>query len=173
MNDTNWYVITGAPSSGKTTLINQLRDLGYTVSQEVARVYITQLLLRNNGKLQRDKVALQSAILKLKLERERQFSIDERVIFDRGLPDSIAYYHFNGLDPTDAIAACKHNRYKKVFFCQNLPVVNDGVRVENDAMARELGQLIYEAYKSLDYDIVMLPPVSVSNRTKIILSNLD
>lgn len=37
---TNWYVITGGPSSGKTTTVNLLRDRGYTTTIEHARHYL-------------------------------------------------------------------------------------------------------------------------------------
>ena len=37
---TNWYVITGAPCSGKTTLIEQLADKGYRTIPETARLYM-------------------------------------------------------------------------------------------------------------------------------------
>jgi predicted ATPase len=30
----NWYVITGGPSSGKSTVIQELKDLGYTTAHE-------------------------------------------------------------------------------------------------------------------------------------------
>ena len=33
---TNWHVITGAPCSGKTTLIEQLADKGFKIFPEVA-----------------------------------------------------------------------------------------------------------------------------------------
>ncbi len=37
---TNWYVITGGPSSGKTTTVNLLKDRGYITTFEHARHYI-------------------------------------------------------------------------------------------------------------------------------------
>jgi predicted ATPase len=37
---TNWYVITGAPCSGKTSVIRELEKRGYRVVHEVARAYI-------------------------------------------------------------------------------------------------------------------------------------
>ncbi|NDB08538.1 MAG: hypothetical protein EBX97_07735, partial [Actinobacteria bacterium] len=45
---TKWYVITGGPSSGKTTTVNLLQDLGYKTTIEVARHYID--LQRINGR---------------------------------------------------------------------------------------------------------------------------
>jgi predicted ATPase len=37
---TNWYVITGGPSSGKTTTVNILKERGYKTTIEHARHYI-------------------------------------------------------------------------------------------------------------------------------------
>ena len=37
---TNWYVITGGPGSGKTTTVNLLRARGYNTTIEHARHYI-------------------------------------------------------------------------------------------------------------------------------------
>ena len=48
MIETNWCVITGGPSSGKTTLINYLANQGYQIAPEVARSYIKKLLGQNN-----------------------------------------------------------------------------------------------------------------------------
>ncbi|PIS15984.1 hypothetical protein COT62_00785 [Candidatus Roizmanbacteria bacterium CG09_land_8_20_14_0_10_41_9] len=40
MKKNNWYVITGAPSAGKTTLLKELEKKGYTVIYEAARIII-------------------------------------------------------------------------------------------------------------------------------------
>ena len=37
---TRWHVVTGGPSSGKTTTVNLLRGRGYTTTIEHARHYI-------------------------------------------------------------------------------------------------------------------------------------
>ncbi len=42
MQDTNWQVITGAPCSGKTSVINKIEQRGIHVIHEVARSYIDQ-----------------------------------------------------------------------------------------------------------------------------------
>ena len=44
MKNNNWYVITGAPSSGKTTIVKLLKSKGYIVLYEAARIYIDQEL---------------------------------------------------------------------------------------------------------------------------------
>lgn len=44
---TNWYAITGGPSSGKTTTANLLKERGYITTFEHARHYVhTQRISR-------------------------------------------------------------------------------------------------------------------------------
>lgn len=38
IKETNWYVLIGAPSSGKTTILDKLQSHGYLIIPEVARV---------------------------------------------------------------------------------------------------------------------------------------
>lgn len=74
MIQTNWCVITGGPSSGKTTLINHLAELGYKTAPEIARFYINQLLSHDKKTLQEvkhDILWLQRKILNIMLRRER------------------------------------------------------------------------------------------------------
>ena len=47
--ETNWYVITGAPSSGKSSVIRELENLGYRVVHEVARAYIEEELKKGKN----------------------------------------------------------------------------------------------------------------------------
>jgi len=69
MKKTNWCVITGAPSSGKTTLINALSIKGYRTEPEVARAHILYLLAKGEHirAHNRGEIALQKEILNLKI----------------------------------------------------------------------------------------------------------
>lgn len=174
MKQTNWMVITGPPSSGKTTLINELARMGHTICPEVARDLIQYT--RSNGMQKycfpRNSEALQRIILAVTLRREHLLNIEQEIFFDRGTPDSIAYYLFHHFKPVSAIRACRFRRYLKVFFCEGLPVVRDGLRLENDIIAQELGRLIKQAYENLGYELVILPPVSVGKRLQLIINEL-
>ncbi|KTD64041.1 AAA family ATPase [Legionella spiritensis] len=171
MIQTNWDIITGPPSSGKTTLINLLASMGYTTSPEVARDYINRLLQCHISldMIQKDAWSLQRKILSIKLRKERQLPPDKKIFFDRGTPDSIAYYRFHNFPLTDAYKACSHRRYKRIFFCSGLPVERDGVRRENEDMAKLLGEYLFEAYVSLGYHPVVLPVTTVEERLNLIL----
>jgi predicted ATPase len=45
----NWYVITGGPSSGKSTVIRLLKDLGYSTTFEAARHFIDLQSMNGRG----------------------------------------------------------------------------------------------------------------------------
>ena len=175
MKKTNWCVITGAPSSGKTTLINALSIKGYRTEPEVARAYILYLLAKGEHirAHKRGEIALQKEILNLKIKREIQLPKQEIIFFDRGLPDSLAYYRYYKLDENDLLKKMNLCRYKLVFYLEGLPLVTDKIRRESEAEARLIGEHIYKAYSDLGYQPIRIPPVSVEQRIDIILSEIS
>ena len=174
MIQTNWYVITGAPSSGKTTLINQLAEQGYAIAPEVARDYIEGLLANNYTleMIQQNNRQLQRGILALALKRERHLQTQDPIFFDRGTADSLGYFNYYQFEAQHMKQACQHLRYKKIFYCHPLPLEADQIRVENNPMAQQIGKLIYQAYLNLGYQLIELPAVSVNERIKILLPHL-
>lgn len=175
MIETNWYVITGAPSSGKTTLINYLAAAGYLIAPEIARDYIEKLLANNHTleDIRHDTQQLQRGILAVALKRERRLKKDQLIFFDRGTTDSLGYFKYYDVKTTHVLNVCKHTRYKKVFYCHQLPVEHDSVRIEDNISAQKIGALIYEAYSNLDYQLIELPAVSVEQRIRIITSHIE
>ncbi|MCL5271887.1 MAG: ATP-binding protein [Gammaproteobacteria bacterium] len=175
MIQTNWCVITGAPSSGKTTLINQLASAGYAIAPEVARDYINGLLATNYtlDDLSHDNRQLQRSILAVALKRERRLQANQLIFFDRGTPDSLGYFRYYKIDEKHVVQTCQRVRYKKLFYCHQLPMEYDSVRVEDNMSATKIGELIYDAYSNLGYELIELPAIPVKQRIDIILSNLD
>ncbi len=172
---TNWYVITGAPSSGKTTLINQLAAAGYVIAPEVAREYIEKLLANNYTleDLHHYNRQLQRGILANVLKRERRLQRNQLIFFDRGATDSLGYFHYYHLNTSQITHACQHIQYKKIFYCHQLPIVYDTVRVEDQISAKKIGELIYEAYASHGYQLIELPAIPVEQRVKIIIEHIE
>src|SRR5690349_8269489 len=86
---TNWCVITGAPSSGKTSVIKELAHRGFAIQGEVARELIEAGI--NHGRtleeVRKDVAELQKEILEVTLAREMALDAQETVFLDRGLPD--------------------------------------------------------------------------------------
>jgi predicted ATPase len=121
MQKTNWYVITGAPCSGKTAVISALEQLGFPVVHEVARTYIDEELKRGNSivQIKADILSFERHILYKKVEIEKSLSKDATVFLDRAVPDSIGYYILEGLSPDEPIKKSKQTQYKKNFYLKD------------------------------------------------------
>jgi predicted ATPase len=173
-HSTRWSVITGAPCSGKTAVIHMLEQRGYQVVHEVARAYIDNELMKGKTLLEikSDEWAFEHHILMEKVRIESTLKKDEIIFFDRGVPDSIAYYKLNGLDSVEPFQKSGAVRYQNVFFLERLLFLPDPVRSENEQTARRLGRLIEESYQSLGYDLIQVPLLSVEERTQFVLERL-
>lgn len=172
---TKWVVITGAPSSGKTSVIEDLRARGYTVQGEVARELIEECLRRGLSveAVRRDGgQQLQRNILDVKLSREALLDPAQTVFMDRGMPDSMAYFRLAGLDVQTALKACSIYRYDAVFIFDRLPLVRDGVRAEDEALAARIDTMLRADYTALGYVPVEVPVMPVAARADFILNHL-
>ena len=97
----NWYVISGGPSSGKTTTVTLLRERGYHTTIENARHYIDiqRQLGRTLEEIRKNQAGFQLAVLKLQIKQEQSLPPDELVFLDRAIPDALAYYRFLNIKP--------------------------------------------------------------------------
>ncbi len=170
----NWYVVTGAPSSGITTLVNALRPHVDKTVPEAARTLIDEA--RGRGipatELRRDESEFQKKVLQMKLQIETQTESGRLTIFERGVPDSIPYFIIAGLN-SDSIKTYARNRYKTVFYLELLPYEKDYARTETDDVRTKLSRLLYETYTDLGYRVIRIPPLSIPERVRLVLSHLN
>lgn len=172
---TNWCVITGAPSSGKTSVIKELSQRGFAVQDEVARELI-ELGISNGRRLddiRKDASALQKNILAVALAREMALDLNQLIFLDRGLPDSLTYFKLAGLDGMEATAISYLFRYSAVFIFDRLPVIKDDVRTEDEALANKIDKMLEEDYKSVGYAPIRVPVIPVAARADFILKHLE
>jgi predicted ATPase len=173
---TNWFVVTGAPSSGKTTTVNLLRDRGYRTTIEHARHFIdTQ---RVSGKtveeIRRNQAVFQLGVLEMQLEEERALPTDEIVFLDRALPDALAYYRLLQIEPdAKLVEALQRVSYAKIFILDPLPLVKDYARLEDEATQRKIHDLLVDVYQSLGFPVEHVPVLEAAQRVDFILSHLE
>jgi len=174
INNSNWYVITGGPSSGKTTVLKELAKLGYVVYPEAARVFIDKEMKKGKSlkEIRGNEAEFQRKVLKIKVEVEKTAPKDKIVFFDRAIPDSIAYYQIAGLNPQEVLRFCPKRKYKKIFFLEQLPFGQDYARIEDNKTIKKLNKLLKESYKNLGYEVITIPALSVKERVEKILSEI-
>ena len=134
---TNWCVITGAPCSGKSTVISGLREAGFACVDEAARTLIETELAAGKtlAQIRADEAAFQRRVIEEKRNIERALTPTNAYFLDRAMPDSIAYFKLKGLDPDPIIELSKEFHYSFVFHLDRLPIGMDGVRIEDEQSA--------------------------------------
>jgi len=172
---TGWCILTGAPCSGKTAVINELARRGYGVVHEAARAHIEGKLAEGFSleRIRRDEEAFEHLILEMKIAIEEKLDVEKTIFFDRAVPDSIAYFRLAGLDPSVPMARSGRVQYKKVFLLDRLPVRKDPVRREDEQSAQTIEKLLLECYRSLGYPVIRIPVSTVSKRADLILQHLE
>ena len=175
MQQTCWHVITGAPCSGKTSVIRELERRGYRVVHEVARAYIHEELGKGHSidQIKADISEFERHILYQKIEVEASLSKDTTVFLDRAVPDSIGYYLLEGLNPDDPIQKSGLWRYKNIFFFERITFEKDAVRSEDDRIATALDGLLKKSYQMLGYEIISVPLMAVEDRVDFILARIS
>jgi predicted ATPase len=175
MNVPPWYVLTGGPSAGKTTLLNEFARRGYATVPEAARTVIEEEASagRPYKEIRADEAAFQHKVLARKVETERTLSRDTVTFFDRGIPDSDAYYRRIGIQAEPSLEAALPNvRYRKAFLLELIPFKADEVRKETSEDARRLNVLLRESYEKLGITVVDVPLMSIKQRADFVLANL-
>ena len=174
MINTNWCVITGGPSSGKTKVIEYLSFLNYAVIPEAARILIDteQSKGKTIEEIRGNEPEFQKRTLEIKIEIENRIPSEQITFFDRGIPDSIAYYHICKKDTSPIVIASQKRKYKKIFLLDQLPFQNDYARTENQKNVHRLSQLLYKSYSDLGYNVIRVPVKPIQERVEFILSRM-
>jgi predicted ATPase len=171
---TNWHVITGAPCSGKTTLIDQLADKGFRTVPETGRQYVEREVARGRtiDEIRQSEATFARAIEDMQLRIEGGLRANDVTFLDRAFPDCLTYHRVCGLNPNQILAECFHHRYASVFVLDRLPVQQDGVRTEDDATAGFLDEWLARDYSALGYSVVRVPVMSAEERLAFVLESL-
>ncbi|KVC79725.1 ATPase [Burkholderia ubonensis] len=174
-----FFVVTGGPGSGKSTLIDALERAGFARSQEAGRGVIRDQVAVDGPALPwRDRSAFAELMLGWEM-RSHHLARQARgpVFFDRGVPDVIGYLRLSGLAvPAHAEAAARRFRYhRRVFIAPPWPDIytQDAERRQDFAEAVRTCDAMVECYASYGYRLIELPRASVKARVRFVLDALD
>lgn len=178
----NFYVITGGPGVGKTTLLEELKRRNYEIVPEIARELIKEQQ-KDNGKALPWKnknlykeMMFDRSIISFE-EIDRTTNKKEPIFFDRGFLDSICYANIIQSKISDLMKSYAESwRYNKNVFI--LPPWQEIYETDNERKqdwkeAVLTFEKMSETYKSYGYEIIEIPKKSVSERADFVLEFIE
>jgi len=171
------YVLTGGPATGKTSVLNRLREKGFRCVDEVARRIIRQEMEQGGNALPwGDRSAYTSRMLSASIESYKEYQDSDQIcFFDRGIPDTYGYSCLIGLKERDEIRrqALRYPYNKKVFLFPPWQEIyeTDTERKQDFREAKETYHVLKEAYEELGYTIIELPLTTIEKRVEFILEH--
>ena len=171
-----FFVLTGGPGSGKTTLIEALRQAGFATSLEAGRGIIRdQSAIGGSALPWRDRALFAELMLSWEM-RSYQVARDlpGPVFFDRGVPDTLGYLRLSGLPaPQHVSSAAERFRYNpRVFVAPPWPDIfaQDEERRQTLDEAERTYHALAGVYTELGYELVPLPLAPVEARLRFVLA---
>jgi len=176
MTKHNFYVLTGGPGAGKTSLLNFLHKMGFSFIPETAREIIKQRLAKGLSP-RPDPPAFAKEMFKIDLDHflSRTHS-NSLLFFDRSFLDS-ACLLFEA-DPgayQEIESICLTNRYnQKVFIAPPWEEIyqTDSERDQDFEESIVVHNKIRKWYSQHGYEIVIIPKNSVEQRARFILDHI-
>ncbi len=179
------FVITGAPGTGKTSIIIKLEESKFFCFHEVIRT-MTQEAKKNNGTKSMvsnpivsvsDPYQFNTTILNARIQQFTDASIkkDDVLFYDRGIPDVLAYMdYFEQPYEDHFINECKKYIYDRIFIVPPWKeiYISDEERFESFEQAEEIHHHLLNTYNTLGYHCIEVPFGTIAERNDFILNNI-
>ncbi|NQX40345.1 Predicted ATPase [Pedobacter steynii] len=178
VNRKNFFVITGGPGMGKTSLIEEMTKRGYTCVPETGRQIIIHQMNIKGIALPWKSPRLFGELM-FRQAHEDFLTCGEQeqpVFFDRGIPDVIGYMELCRLQPgREMKGIAKNLRYHPfVFITPPWEEIyrNDTERKQTFAEAVETYEMMRHVYTKLGYDILEIPKISITERADFLVKTI-
>jgi predicted ATPase len=177
-NTERFFVITGGPGSGKTTLIDALQQARYARSIEAGRGVIQeQMAIGGHALPWSNPMAFAELMLDWEMRSYRMAQDwSGPVFFDRGVPDVVGYLRVSSLlVPEHMHEAAWSFRYNpRVFIAPPWKEIfaQDGERKQSfDEAVRTYGAMV-ATYAEYGYETVEIPRATVEERVRFIVNEV-
>ena len=171
-----FFVLTGGPGSGKTTLIEALCQSGFATSLEAGRGIIRdQSAIGGTALPWRDRALFAELMLSWEM-RSYQAAREQTgpVFFDRGVPDTLGYLRLTDLPVSEHVMhAAERFRYaRRVFIAPPWPDIftQDAERKQTLDEAERTYHALVKTYTELGYELAPLPLAPVETRLRFVLT---
>ncbi|MAE88084.1 MAG: ATPase [Pelagibaca sp.] len=174
----HFFVVTGGPGAGKTSLITELSRRGFHTIPESGRAVIREEMARGGDALPwADRTAYAEWMLEQDLRAySAAQALSGPVIFDRGIPDILGYLTLCSLPvPPHVTAAAKAARYNaRVFLTPYWDEIftQDSERTQTRSEAEATFTVMRETYTALGYKITELPCTDIASRADFVSAQL-
>lgn len=172
------YIITGAPGTGKTSIVEELHSRGYDCYGEIAReVIVEEAELGSGIHPATDVLAFTKKVVEKMKQQLRESNTKAISFYDRGLPDSAGYLLLENIEVPEylefEIAA---SNYEKIVFITPFweeIFVNDHVRFETMDQAKAIANALHKSYTKYGFNLVEIPVGTVAERVDFILNTVS
>jgi predicted ATPase len=170
-----FFILTGGPGSGKSTLVEALRVAGYCGTVEAGRGIIQdQVAIGGRALPWVDPASFAELMLCWEM---RSYHVARQepgpVFFDRGLPDVAAYLALMKLPvPTHVYKAVESFRYnRQVFIAPPWQEIfqQDAERKQDFEEAVRTYEALCETYSKYGYELVEIPRAPIGTRVEFIM----
>ncbi len=163
-------VITGGPSTGKTTIINLLEVMGQKVVHELA----TKIIKEGKYLPWVDRVKFQSEVLRRQLAAEAAIlDFDNPIFLDRGAFDGEAYYIADSLPIPPAFSTIDPSQYDLAFLIEELSFFDQNdVRREDLEFTKKISATLEGCYTSRNIRVIRVPAMLPHARVEFIMKHV-
>lgn len=173
-----FFIITGGPGSGKSTLIQALSSAGYHCTAEAGRAIIQEQVQIGGAALPWMNPTLFAELMLSREIRSYQQAqlLEGSVFFDRGIPDVMGYLRLMNREvPAQVVEATKQFRYHPiVLIAPPWPEIfsNDSERKQNFDESVQTYEAMVNTYTECGYGLMELPRTSVPERVAFVIDQL-
>ena len=169
-------VLAGGPSTGKTSVLNELKKLGFVCYDEAARDILSDYSSKGSS-FKLDPIKISREILS---KRDNDYNDASRIsckndiiFYDRGVHEITAYLRFVNQSNDYWEELLKNYKYDMVFIFPSWKEIytKDDNRIEEYEEAMKISPFIYQIYDESSILSIEVPNISVKERVEFILNN--
>lgn len=172
------HVLTGAPGTGKSAILGRLAAAGTSVVDEPAREILREQRPTGATGIVDNRP---STFVDLLLRRSIATYLAARrsgtdAIFDRGIPDCVAYAVHLGVDPEPSLIASREYPYEREVLIvapwEQIYAVDEERTMSFEDTVR-FHDAIVRAYEGTDYELTEVPRASIEDRAAFVQASIQ